>query len=82
MTYYRSNGELYIGGLKSHKYNDNRCIADVGKNDTEPGLYDCKEAVRKGMGIHWDFIEVLQVPLLSKHKAKYVKVKDKEVFSQ
>ncbi|XP_068458584.1 probable polypeptide N-acetylgalactosaminyltransferase 8 [Clinocottus analis] len=57
VTYYRSNGELYVGGLKSHKYNDNRCIADVGKRDTEPGLYDCKEAVMKGMGIHWDFIE-------------------------
>ncbi|XP_055789982.1 probable polypeptide N-acetylgalactosaminyltransferase 8 isoform X1 [Salvelinus fontinalis] len=53
-TYYRSNGELYIGGLKSHKYNDNRCLADSGE-DTFPDLYDCNEAVQKGMGIHWDF---------------------------
>ncbi|XP_056273809.1 probable polypeptide N-acetylgalactosaminyltransferase 8 [Pseudoliparis swirei] len=57
LTYYRSNGELYIGGLKSHRYNDNRCICDVGKNDTQPGLYYCKEAVKNGMGIHWDFIQ-------------------------
>ncbi|TNN85070.1 putative polypeptide N-acetylgalactosaminyltransferase 8 [Liparis tanakae] len=56
-TYYRSNGELYIGGIKSHRYNDNRCICDVGKKDTQPGLYFCKEAVKNGMGIHWDFIQ-------------------------
>lgn len=55
ICYYRSNGELYIGGIKSHKYNDNRCIADVGKQATEPGLYNCKEAMQKGMGIYWDF---------------------------
>ncbi|XP_029614804.1 probable polypeptide N-acetylgalactosaminyltransferase 8 isoform X2 [Salmo trutta] len=55
-TYYRSNGELYIGGLKSHKYNDNRCLADSGE-DTFPDLYDCNEAVQKGMGIHWDFTQ-------------------------
>ncbi|CAB1322923.1 unnamed protein product, partial [Coregonus sp. 'balchen'] len=55
-TYYHSNGELYIGGLKSHKYNDNRCLADSGE-DTVPDLYDCNEAVQKGMGIHWDFTQ-------------------------
>uniref|UniRef100_A0A4W5JSQ9 Polypeptide N-acetylgalactosaminyltransferase n=1 Tax=Hucho hucho TaxID=62062 RepID=A0A4W5JSQ9_9TELE len=56
-TYYCSNGELYIGGLKSHKYNDNRCLADSGE-DTFPDLYDCNEAVQKGMGIYWDFTQV------------------------
>nr|XP_040019726.1 probable polypeptide N-acetylgalactosaminyltransferase 8 [Gasterosteus aculeatus aculeatus] len=56
-TYYRSNGELYIGGIKSHKYNDNRCVADPGKKDTEPGLYNCKEAMQKGMGIYWDLTQ-------------------------
>ncbi|XP_064785081.1 probable polypeptide N-acetylgalactosaminyltransferase 8 [Oncorhynchus masou masou] len=55
-TYYHSNGELYIGGLKSHKYNDNRCLADSGE-DKFPDLYDCHEAVQKGMGIHWDFTQ-------------------------
>lgn len=56
-TYYRSSGELYIGGIKSHKYNDNRCLADVGNKETEPGLYNCKEAMQKRMGIYWDFTQ-------------------------
>ncbi|XP_034541557.1 probable polypeptide N-acetylgalactosaminyltransferase 8 [Notolabrus celidotus] len=54
-AYYRQSGELYIGGMKSHKYNDNRCLTDVGNQETEPGLYNCKEAMQKGMGIYWDF---------------------------
>uniref|UniRef100_A0A3Q3BYC6 polypeptide N-acetylgalactosaminyltransferase n=1 Tax=Haplochromis burtoni TaxID=8153 RepID=A0A3Q3BYC6_HAPBU len=56
-TYYRGTGELYIGGIKSHKYNDNRCLADIGTEETEPGLYNCKEAMQKGMGIYWDFTQ-------------------------
>ncbi|KAM7003412.1 putative polypeptide N-acetylgalactosaminyltransferase 8 [Tautogolabrus adspersus] len=56
-TYYRESGELYVGGIKSHKYNDNRCLADVGEEETLPGLYDCKEAARRGMGIYWDFTQ-------------------------
>ncbi|XP_076741662.1 putative polypeptide N-acetylgalactosaminyltransferase 8 [Maylandia zebra] len=56
-TYYRGTGELYIGGMKSHKYNDNRCLADTGTKETEPGLYNCKEAMQKGMGIYWDFTQ-------------------------
>ncbi|KAM3609699.1 uncharacterized protein V6R79_018842 [Siganus canaliculatus] len=57
-TYYRTSGELYIGGIKSHKYNDNRCLADTGNKDsTDPGLFNCKEAVQKGMGIYWDFTQ-------------------------
>ncbi|XP_063337307.1 probable polypeptide N-acetylgalactosaminyltransferase 8 [Pelmatolapia mariae] len=56
-TYYRGTGELYIGGIKAHKYNDNRCLADIGTEETEPGLYNCKEAVQKGMGIYWDFTQ-------------------------
>ncbi|XP_026167884.1 probable polypeptide N-acetylgalactosaminyltransferase 8 [Mastacembelus armatus] len=56
-TYYRANGELYIGGIKSHKYNDNRCLSDPGNKETEPGLYNCKEALQKGMGIYWDFTQ-------------------------
>ncbi|KAG9342680.1 hypothetical protein JZ751_016117 [Albula glossodonta] len=53
-TYYSKNGELYIGGIKSHKYNNNRCLTDPGK-DNIPGLYDCKEARKKGMSLLWDF---------------------------
>ncbi|XP_075875304.1 putative polypeptide N-acetylgalactosaminyltransferase 8 [Nelusetta ayraudi] len=56
-TYYRGTGELYIGSMKSHKYNDNRCLADAGTTETEPGLYNCKEATQKGMGIYWDFTQ-------------------------
>lgn len=57
MAYYRANGEMYIGGIKSHKYNDNRCLADRGEKKTEPGLFNCKEAMQKGMGIYWDFTQ-------------------------
>ena len=59
-TYYRATGELYIGGIKSHKYNDNRCVTDMGNKETEPGLFNCKEAMQKGMGIYWDFTQVQQ----------------------
>lgn len=58
MTYYRGTGEMYIGGIKSHKYNDNRCLTDRGEKKTEPGLFNCKEAMQKGMGIYWDFTQV------------------------
>lgn len=53
--FYRSSGEFYVGGIKSHKYNNNRCLTDRGNNETVPGLFDCKEAVLKGMSIHWHF---------------------------
>ncbi|XP_028249703.1 probable polypeptide N-acetylgalactosaminyltransferase 8 [Parambassis ranga] len=54
-THYRGSGELYIGEIKSHKYDNNRCLSDMGGNKTEPGLYHCREAMQKGMGIYWDF---------------------------
>uniref|UniRef100_A0A8C6TKV2 polypeptide N-acetylgalactosaminyltransferase n=1 Tax=Neogobius melanostomus TaxID=47308 RepID=A0A8C6TKV2_9GOBI len=54
-VFYRTNGEFYIGGIKSHKYEDNRCLTDQGNKETEPGLFHCKEAMQKGMSIHWDF---------------------------
>lgn len=56
-AYYRASGELYVGGIKSHRYNDNRCLADAGGTGTKPGLYGCKEAAQKGLGIHWDFTQ-------------------------
>ncbi|XP_067358665.1 probable polypeptide N-acetylgalactosaminyltransferase 8 isoform X2 [Channa argus] len=56
-TYYRKSGELHIGGIKSHKYNDNRCLTDMGNKETQPGLYNCKDAMQKGMGIYWDFTQ-------------------------
>ncbi|XP_069018758.1 probable polypeptide N-acetylgalactosaminyltransferase 8 [Embiotoca jacksoni] len=61
LAYYRGTGKLYVGGIKSHKYNDNRCVTDVGKNETTPGLHDCKDALQKGMGIYWNFTQGKQL---------------------
>jgi len=67
-VYYRATGEMYIGGMKSHKYNDNRCLTDIGEKGKRPGLYNCKEAMQKGMGIYWDFTQVLHYQLMLKQK--------------
>ncbi|XP_016358624.1 probable polypeptide N-acetylgalactosaminyltransferase 8 [Sinocyclocheilus anshuiensis] len=52
--YYNRNGEIYIGGIKSHTYNSNRCLMDPGSGKT-PALHDCKNAKEKGLSIYWDF---------------------------
>ncbi|XP_062239364.1 probable polypeptide N-acetylgalactosaminyltransferase 8 [Platichthys flesus] len=52
--YYRTNGQIYIGGIKSHKYNNNRCLVDSGSG-VPPGLYDCKVAKQKNFHMLWDF---------------------------
>ncbi|XP_068572829.1 probable polypeptide N-acetylgalactosaminyltransferase 8 [Cebidichthys violaceus] len=52
--YYHTNGQLYIGGIKSHKYNSNRCLVDPGTG-IYPGLYDCKTAKQKKFHMLWDF---------------------------
>nr|XP_040030108.1 probable polypeptide N-acetylgalactosaminyltransferase 8 isoform X2 [Gasterosteus aculeatus aculeatus] len=52
--YYRTDGQLYIGGIKSHKYNSNRCLVDPGTG-VHPGLYDCKIAKQKRFHMLWDF---------------------------
>ncbi|KAF4095036.1 hypothetical protein G5714_024114 [Onychostoma macrolepis] len=52
--YYNRNGEIYIGGIKSHTYNSNRCLMDPGSGNT-PALHDCKNAKEKGLSIYWDF---------------------------
>ncbi|XP_046878967.1 probable polypeptide N-acetylgalactosaminyltransferase 8 [Hypomesus transpacificus] len=52
--YYRTSGEIYIGLIKSHKYNSNRCLVDPGIGNV-PGLYDCKLAKQKGFNMLWDF---------------------------
>ncbi|XP_056454586.1 probable polypeptide N-acetylgalactosaminyltransferase 8 isoform X3 [Gadus chalcogrammus] len=56
-TYFRETGELYIGGIKSHKYNANRCLTDDGNKDNEPGLNDCHQSLQKRIGIYWDFTQ-------------------------
>uniref|UniRef100_A0A672QA85 Polypeptide N-acetylgalactosaminyltransferase n=1 Tax=Sinocyclocheilus grahami TaxID=75366 RepID=A0A672QA85_SINGR len=45
---------VYIGGIKSHTYNSNRCLMDPGSGNT-PALHDCKNAKEKGLSIYWDF---------------------------
>ncbi|XP_068595103.1 probable polypeptide N-acetylgalactosaminyltransferase 8 [Brachionichthys hirsutus] len=78
-TYYRANGELYIGGIKSHKYNDNRCLADDIK-ESYPVLYNCKEAVQKGMGIHWDFTQGTE--LKNRETKRCMEIIDKKLIIQ
>ncbi|XP_008281149.1 probable polypeptide N-acetylgalactosaminyltransferase 8 [Stegastes partitus] len=52
--FYRTDGQLYIGGIKSHKYNSNRCLVDPATG-VDPGLYDCKKAQQKKLPMLWDF---------------------------
>ncbi|XP_023268864.1 probable polypeptide N-acetylgalactosaminyltransferase 8 [Seriola lalandi dorsalis] len=52
--FYRTSGQLYIGGIKSHKYNSNRCLVDPGSG-VYPGLYECKVAQQKKFHMLWDF---------------------------
>ncbi|XP_058501684.1 probable polypeptide N-acetylgalactosaminyltransferase 8 [Solea solea] len=80
VTYYRGTGELYIGGIKAHKYNDNRCLTDPGKNETNPGLYNCKEAVQKGMGIYWDFTQGKE--LRNRRTERCLEIKDRKLLIQ
>ncbi|XP_034529060.1 probable polypeptide N-acetylgalactosaminyltransferase 8 [Notolabrus celidotus] len=54
LCYYRADGQLYIGVIKSHKYNSNRCLADPDTG-LEPGLYECKTALNKQYNMLWDF---------------------------
>lgn len=52
--YYRTSGEMYIGAIKSHKYNSNRCLVDPNSG-VYPGLYECKMAKEKKYNMLWDF---------------------------
>ncbi|XP_072233508.1 probable polypeptide N-acetylgalactosaminyltransferase 8 [Leuresthes tenuis] len=52
--YYRTDGQLYIGGIKSHKYNSNSCLVDTGSG-VFPGLFECKIAQQKKFHMLWDF---------------------------
>ncbi|XP_029008729.1 probable polypeptide N-acetylgalactosaminyltransferase 8 isoform X2 [Betta splendens] len=80
ITYYRKSGELYVGGIKSHKYNDNRCLTDVNNKDTEPGLYPCKEAMQKGMGIYWDFTQGKTIK--NRQTNRCLEIKNKKLLIQ
>lgn len=57
--YYRSGGHLYVGGIKSHTYKNNRCLVDPGTG-VEPGLYECNTSK---FHMLWDFKMVNATPL-------------------
>ncbi|XP_071752954.2 putative polypeptide N-acetylgalactosaminyltransferase 8 [Centroberyx gerrardi] len=52
--YYNTDGEIIVGLIKSHKYNDNRCLVDPGTGST-PTLQQCQLAKQGGLHLHWDF---------------------------
>ncbi|XP_043963713.1 probable polypeptide N-acetylgalactosaminyltransferase 8 isoform X1 [Gambusia affinis] len=53
-SYYLTDGKLYIGGIKSHKYKSNNCLVDPGSG-VLPGLYQCSLAQQKKLHMFWDF---------------------------
>ncbi|TRY54560.1 hypothetical protein DNTS_033417 [Danionella cerebrum] len=57
---YNHNGEIYVGGIKSHSYNANRCLADPGSGST-PVLHSCNTAEERGMSVSWDFTQGKQI---------------------
>ena len=61
--YCRTDGQIYIGGIKSHKYSSNRCLVDSGSG-VDPGLYDCKLAEQKKFHMLWDFKQVSNMSVL------------------
>lgn len=54
LCYYRSDGQLNVGGIKSHKYSRNHCLVDPGSG-AKPGLYDCKTAEKDKYHMLWNF---------------------------
>ncbi|XP_057693042.1 probable polypeptide N-acetylgalactosaminyltransferase 8 [Corythoichthys intestinalis] len=54
LCYYNRNGEIFIGGIKSHSYNQNRCLVDPDTSNT-PTLLDCQLAKQNQKHMEWDF---------------------------
>ena len=46
-----------MGGLRSHKYNNNRCLVDPGSGTT-PTLQSCDLARQNKLHLDWDFKQV------------------------
>uniref|UniRef100_A0A3Q3E0V8 polypeptide N-acetylgalactosaminyltransferase n=1 Tax=Labrus bergylta TaxID=56723 RepID=A0A3Q3E0V8_9LABR len=61
-------------------YIDNRCLTDVGEEETLPGLYDCKEAAQTGMGIYWDFTQGKE--LKSRRTKRCLEIKNGKLLMQ
>ncbi|XP_020502219.2 probable polypeptide N-acetylgalactosaminyltransferase 8 [Labrus bergylta] len=51
---YRADGKVFIGELKSHTYDSNRCLVDPS-NGLYPGLYECETAQVENFNMLWDF---------------------------
>ncbi|KAI4881264.1 hypothetical protein NFI96_010204 [Prochilodus magdalenae] len=77
--YYRLSGELYIGNIKSHKYNRNRCLVDPGEGHT-PGLHDCKLAKEKKFHMHWEFKQLQHPHTVPADGAVGVEVEGHQAF--
>ncbi|KAM3587325.1 uncharacterized protein V6R79_002125 [Siganus canaliculatus] len=69
--YYRTDGHIYIGGIKSHKYNSNRCLVDPGAG-AKPGLYECKVAQQKKFHMLWDFKQ--DGPIQNRHTKRCLEI--------
>ncbi|XP_041636948.1 probable polypeptide N-acetylgalactosaminyltransferase 8 [Cheilinus undulatus] len=52
--YYQTDGQIFIGQLKSHKYSSNRCLVDTTLG-SDPGLYECETALQENFNMLWDF---------------------------
>ncbi|KAJ0069575.1 hypothetical protein NL108_010393, partial [Boleophthalmus pectinirostris] len=52
--YYNTEGQIIIGGIRSHTYNNNWCLVDPGSSST-PLLQDCKLARSQNLHMLWDF---------------------------
>ncbi|XP_026167003.1 probable polypeptide N-acetylgalactosaminyltransferase 8 [Mastacembelus armatus] len=59
LCYYNTDGEIIIGEIKSHKYNNNRCLVDPGSGSA-PTLHECHLAKLKQLHMHWDFKQQIQ----------------------
>ncbi|XP_037551894.1 probable polypeptide N-acetylgalactosaminyltransferase 8 [Nematolebias whitei] len=52
--FYFTDGELYIGGIKSHKHSSDDCLVDPGSG-VLPRLQKCNMAQQKRLHMLWDF---------------------------
>lgn len=55
--FYLTDGELYVGGIKSHKYSSDDCLVDPGSG-VLPRLHKCDMAQQKRFHMLWDFKQV------------------------
>lgn len=73
-----SNGELYVGGIKSHKYESNNCLVDPGSG-VFPRLHDCNVAQQKKYHMLWNFKQVNIFPTTKQSKCFFLFVWREEV---